>query len=145
MKRDYPDRPIVAVGVVVFKGENVLLIRRSKPPKLNQWSIPGGAQDVGEPLEETAAREVLEETGIRFTDLKLVDALDFIDRDDNNSIRHHYTLIDYTARYENGEIRAGDDAKEARWVPLADLPDYGLWDDTIRIIRMACEKQKVSG
>ncbi|WP_417319355.1 NUDIX hydrolase [Emcibacter sp.] len=137
MKRDYPERPIVAVGVVVFRNDEVLLIRRSKPPKLDQWSIPGGAQDVGEPLEETAVREVLEETGIRFTGLKLVDALDFIDRDDEDRIRHHYTLIDYTARYEGGEIRAGDDAIDARWVPLSELSAYNLWDDTTDIIAKA--------
>ncbi|MFC7049152.1 NUDIX hydrolase [Emcibacter nanhaiensis] len=137
MKRDYPDRPFVAVGVVVFRDDSVLLIKRGKPPKLGQWSIPGGGQDVGETLPETAAREVLEETGISFANLQLVDALDLIDRDDKGHVRHHYTLIDYTADYAGGELCPGDDAADARWVPLAELDRYNLWDDTTDIIEKA--------
>ena len=137
MKRDYPDRPFVAVGVVVFRDDSVLLIKRGKPPKLGQWSIPGGGQDVGETLQETAVREVREETGISVTNLQLVDALDLIDRDEEGHIRHHYTLIDYTARYESGDIKPGDDAVDARWVPLSGLSEYNLWDDTTDIIAKA--------
>ena len=68
--REYPARPVVAVGVVVFSKEKVLLIKRNKPPKSSQWSIPGGAQNLGETLKNTAAREVLEETGIKIKNIK---------------------------------------------------------------------------
>ena len=86
MKRDYPNRPIVAVGVVVLKQNNVLLIRRNKPPKSDMWSIPGGAQTLGEKLIETAHREIKEEAGIEIENLTLIDALDFIDHDDGFSL-----------------------------------------------------------
>jgi 8-oxo-dGTP diphosphatase len=64
MSREYPERPVVGVGAVVWRGDSVLLIRRGKPPRLGQWSLPGGAQQLGETLEEAIAREVREETGL---------------------------------------------------------------------------------
>ena len=64
MKREYPKHPIPAVGVVVFKDENILLIQRNKPPKAEEWSIPGGAQNLGERMVNAAIREVKEETNI---------------------------------------------------------------------------------
>ena len=64
MKRLYPDQPIVGVGGIVFKGDEVLLVRRGKEPALGEWSLPGGAVEVGETLEEALHRELQEETGI---------------------------------------------------------------------------------
>src|SRR3546814_14101329 len=61
---DYPNRPLIGVGVVVFKGDRVLLIRRGKPPREGQWSLPGGRQRLGERIAATARREVAEEAGI---------------------------------------------------------------------------------
>lgn len=137
MKRDYPDRPITAVGVVVIKEAQVLLVKRSKAPKPELWSIPGGAQDLGEPLLSAAAREVLEETGVTIKNITLLDALDFIERDEKDTVKFHYSLIDYAAEHEAGEIKAGDDALDARWVSFDDLGDYKLWQKTIDIIEKA--------
>ena len=64
MSREYPDRPIAAVGIVVLKGDAVLMIRRGKPPRDGQWSIPGGKQKLGETWRAAARREVAEETGV---------------------------------------------------------------------------------
>ena len=72
MKREYPKNPIIAVGVVVFSGDSILLIKRRKPPKLLEWSIPGGAQKLGEKLAETAVREVYEETSILIKNITLL-------------------------------------------------------------------------
>src|SRR3546814_8321532 len=55
---DYPNRPLIGVGVVVFKGDRVLLIRRGKPPREGQWSLPGGRQRLGERIAATARREM---------------------------------------------------------------------------------------
>ena len=52
MSRTYPDRPIVGVGAVVFRGNEVLLIRRGKPPRMGDWSLPGGMQEIGETVFE---------------------------------------------------------------------------------------------
>ncbi len=135
--REYPDRPIVAVGVVVFKERQVLLIKRNKPPKPYMWSIPGGAQDLGEKLQETAKREVFEETGIKIDNVKLLDVVDFIDHDEIGNIKFHYSLIDYAATYKEGTLIAADDAIEARWVALDELEQYNLWTKTVHIIQKA--------
>ncbi len=137
MKRDYPDRPIVAVGVVVLKDDHVLLIRRSKPPKPDAWSIPGGAQELGETLRQAAKREVYEETAITIGEPQFLDIVDYLDRESNGAIRHHYSLIDYAATYQSGALRAGDDAVAARWVPRDQLSDYNLWHETEKIIYKA--------
>lgn len=137
MKRDYPDRPITAVGVVVIKDGNILLVKRNKAPKQELWSIPGGAQHLGEPLKDAAAREVLEETGITIKNITLLDALDFIERNEESAVKYHYSLIDYGAEYEAGELVAGDDALDAKWVSFDDLGRYKLWQKTIDIIEKA--------
>ena len=65
--REYPTRPWVGVGVIVFRGDEILLIKRGRPPGLGEWGIPGGAQNLGETVFEAAEREVREETGVRIT------------------------------------------------------------------------------
>ena len=70
MQREFPDRPIVGVGVVVWRGDRVLLIQRGKAPRQGQWSLPGGAQELGETVVEAAVREVLEETGLAIAEPK---------------------------------------------------------------------------
>ena len=136
-KREHPDRPIPAVGVVVFNGDKVLLIKRNKPPKSFMWSIPGGAQDLGEKLKDTAAREVKEEAGIQIKNIKLIDAVDYIEKNDNDEIKYHYSLIDYVGEYGDGELQAADDAIDAKWVDFNALEEYKLWSETIRIIHQA--------
>lgn len=142
MKRDYPNRPIIAVGVVVIKGDSVLLIKRSKPPKSEAWSIPGGAQEIGETVLDTARREVLEETAITIDTPHFLDIIDYIDQDENNEVKHHYTLIDYAAQYQSGDVSAGDDAIDAKWVSIDDLSEYNLWQETEKIIYSALDKLK---
>lgn len=129
--------PLVGVGVVVLKGGQVLLVRRSKPPRLGQWSLPGGRQELGETLDQAARREVLEETGITCRIASLVDVIDLIDRDSSGTVERHFTLIDYVAEWVEGDPVAGDDALEAAWVPLHGIEKLGLWEETVRVIRMA--------
>lgn len=141
--RSYPTRPFVGVGVVVFRDNDVLLVRRGKPPKKDQWSLPGGAQNLGEKVEEAARREVREETGLDVTLLGLLDVVDFVDRDDVGNVRHHYTLVDWMAESEAGAAKAGDDVTDVAWVPVNALEDYGLWSETRKIIHMACTRRPV--
>ncbi|MBL4801971.1 MAG: NUDIX hydrolase [Emcibacter sp.] len=142
MKRHYPERPIVAVGVVIVKDDQILLIKRSKPPKPDSWSIPGGAQELGETIKETAIREVMEETAVTIDDLHFLDIIDYVDRDADNRIKHHYTLVDYAAEYCSGTLTAGDDAADAIWVPLDQISEYNLWSETVKIIYCAVKKLK---
>jgi ADP-ribose pyrophosphatase YjhB (NUDIX family) len=95
--RQHPDRPIVGVGVVVWRGDSFLLVRRGKEPNKGQWSIPGGAQHLGETVYAAAEREVLEETGLQVTVHGLVDVVDGIRRDSEGRVNYHYTLVDVVA------------------------------------------------
>lgn len=135
--RHYPARPIVGVGAVVWRGEQVLLIKRRKPPREGQWSLPGGAQHLGETLREAVVREVYEETALTLSDVRLLTTLDLIDRDSDGRVRYHYTLVDFTAEAPAGEPMAGDDATAVAWFGLDQLPALGLWSETMRIIQEA--------
>jgi ADP-ribose pyrophosphatase YjhB (NUDIX family) len=141
MSREYPPRPIVGVGVVVWKDDRVLLVRRGKPPRQGQWSLPGGAQRLGETLGETARREVQEETGLEVRLTGLVDALDSIERDGDGGVRYHYTLVDFAAEWQEGTARAGGDAAEVGWFGLAELARLGLWSETLRVIEHAAARR----
>ena len=135
--REYPARPIVGVGVIVFRQDEVLLIRRGKPPDKGSLSLPGGGQDLGETLRQAAAREVMEETGLTVEITHLVDTVDIIRGDTAGRTKYHYTLIDFAAEWQSGEPVAGDDAAEAFWVPIAEIGDLALWSETERVIKKA--------
>ncbi len=136
-KREYPDRPYVGVGVIVFRDKEVLLVQRNKEPNKGQWSIPGGSQLLGETASEAAQRELLEETGEKVDRLKLVAVVDAISPDVEGKIKYHYTLVDYMGQWQSGESRPGDDAKEVRWVRLNELSSYSLLEKTMKIIQKA--------
>lgn len=138
---DYPNRPIIGVGVVVFKDDHVLLIRRGKPPRAGQWSLPGGRQRLGERVAEAAAREVAEEAGIEIAVGGLVDVVDSITRDAAGAVEYHYTLVDVVAEWRGGEAVAGHDAAEVTWADPNDLAPYKLWDETQRVIALALAKR----
>ena len=144
MTREYPDYPMVGVGVVVWKDETVLLIQRGKPPRAGAWSLPGGRQELGETTREAGVREVLEETGIKIEIKDLVDVVDTINRDDSGRVRMQYTLVDYWAEWKSGEPTASTDAADARWVHPEDLPDYNLWDETLRVIHVSAKSRSGS-
>ncbi len=135
MNREYPDRPLVGIGVVVRRGDNVLVVRRARPPRQGEWSLPGGLQKLGETVFEAARREVREETGLETEITSVVDVVDFIDRDESGRIRFHYTLIDVAAIAPEGEPVPSDDADEAAWVPVRDLETLGMWEETVRVLR----------
>ena len=140
--RAYPKRPYVGVGVVVFKGDNVLLVQRGKKPRLNSWSIPGGAQELGETVEDAAHREIREETSIEIELLELVEVVNSINRDDEERVQFHYTLIDFVAEWKSGDVVAGDDAADARWVSMEEIDDYNLRPLTYEVILQADDLRK---
>lgn len=130
-----PQSPIAGVGAVISNAAGqVLLIRRGQPPRLGQWSIPGGKLEWGESLKEGLRREILEETGLGVDIERLIDVVDLLTRDAAGNVIGHYVLIDFKAVHVSGELRAGSDAAEARWVDPASLGEYALWDETRRVI-----------
>lgn len=138
IKRHYPEAPILGVGAIVFNDTgSVLLAQRGKPPRVGQWSIPGGMVELGEKLADAIVREVKEECCIDIAvgDVALI--FEPVIYDDEGQIEYHYVLIDYWARYVGGEATAADDALAVAWVELGDLPSYNLAKDTFDAIHKA--------
>jgi 8-oxo-dGTP diphosphatase len=138
VRREYPEAPIVGVGAVVIKGTEVLLVRRGSEPLKGEWSLPGGALEVGETLQQGVVREVFEETGITVAPAGVIEILDRIIKDEESGrVRYHYVLIDFVCRVTSGSPRVGSDADEVRWVDRAMLEEYRVAPVTVRVIEKA--------
>jgi len=140
---------MVGVGAVVFDADCVLLVRRAKAPLAGEWSLPGGAVELGETLGEAIVREVSEETGLNVTPLRVVKAFDHIDRDAEGRIRFHYVLVDFLCRMnaqdekialEAAALQHGSDVSDARWVPVEGLrmsKEFPLTERALEVIATA--------
>lgn len=125
----------VGVGAVVFRGENVLVIKRGKPPFLGRWSIPGGGLHHGERLEDAVRREVMEETGVEIRIGGLIGVFEVVpdDRQDPDFSRH-VVMVDYWGEWLSGDPVPGDDAAAAEFAPLDEALARVSWDETRRAI-----------
>jgi ADP-ribose pyrophosphatase YjhB (NUDIX family) len=137
MSRIYPSLPIVGVGAVILRDGEVLLVRRANPPLQGEWSIPGGALDLGEKLRDGVAREVLEETGLDVEVGPVLDVFDSIFPDSEGRTQYHYVLIDYHCQLRSGTLNAATDATEVRWARPEELEALGMKQVTIEVIRKA--------
>jgi 8-oxo-dGTP diphosphatase len=136
--RKFPDRPFVGVGAVVFDSAGrVLLARRGHEPLIGQWSLPGGAVELGETLEAAVAREVLEETGLVVEVGPVVEVLDRVEHASDGRVEYHFVIIDYLCRAVGDHLVSGSDAEEVQWVRPDDLAAYRLTDKATRVINKA--------
>ena len=126
-----PEARTDCVGVICFRGDDVLLIRRGKAPRAGEWSLPGGRIEPGESEREAALRELAEETGVR---AELGPKVATIDADFEGV---SYRLHDYVARWVSGEPAGADDALEAAFVPMDAIGALRMWPKTEAVIRDA--------
>ncbi len=140
--RLYPARPIVGVGGVVLADGKVVLVRRRFEPLAGQWSLPGGALEVGEPLEAGLRRELVEETGLEVEVGPVIDVFDRILRDDDRRVRYHYVLVDYLCWPVGGELRHGSDVDAVALVDPQDLERYAVSEKATDVIRRGLEMDR---
>ena len=145
MQREFPKAPIAGVGAVVLDdAQRVLLVRRGQEPLLGEWSLPGGALELGERLEDGVRREVSEETGLDVEPVEIVAVFDHISHSaDNAQVRFHYVLVDYRCRLLGGTLASATDASEARWARWNELTGHGalaIRPFTLSVIRKALDQ-----
>jgi len=129
--------PRAAASAAIFRGGDVLLVERGKPPRLGIWSLPGGHIEPGETALAAAVREVMEETGVTVEIGGLLDVHDVIARDNSGQLQAHYVLAVYWGHWTAGEPRAGGDSAVARFVPVGEIGRYPLTHGASALIRKA--------
>jgi ADP-ribose pyrophosphatase YjhB (NUDIX family) len=137
--REYPERPVVGVGAIVVSGGRVLIVKRRFEPLAGRWSLPGGTLEVGETLEAGVAREIFEETGLRIDVGPVVEVFDRILLDQERRVRYHFVLVDYLCWPQGGDLAAGSDVEDARFVSPDDLPSFDLTEKAQAVIDRALE------
>lgn len=133
----------LAVDLVIFTiikdVLNILMIKRGHPPFQGEMALPGGAVNDDESVDAAAARELQEETGVKNVFLEQLYTFGAVDRDPRNRVVSvsYYALVPS----EDNTVKAGDDAAEAFWLPVKDLPKKLAFDHAV-IIKMAVERLK---
>jgi 8-oxo-dGTP diphosphatase len=155
--RQYPRQPVVGVGAVVLVSPaeapkfgwaaplgstGVVLIKRQFEPLAGQWSLPGGALEVGETLETGVAREIAEETGLTVDVGPIVEVFDRILVGEDARVRYHFVLIDYVCRPLAGRLRAGSDVVDVTVADARRLEQYELTEKARGVIRKAIESHE---
>jgi 8-oxo-dGTP diphosphatase len=117
--------PEVAVGAVVQRDGELLLVRRGHGPAAGEWSLPGGRVRFGEELREATMRETREETGI---DVVVDHFLGWVERIGSDPDPYHFVILDFACHPLDPQqpLLAADDATEARWAPVDDLEGLPL-------------------
>ena len=124
--RVYPDRPFVGVGAVVLAAQDIVLVKRRFEPLADEWSLPGGALELGETMTIGVAREIREETSLQVEVGPVIDVLDRIVRDDADQVQYHYVLVDFLCRVVGGTLAPGSDVSQAVLAAPNALEEYRL-------------------
>ncbi len=138
-----PAGPVAACLSVVIRDRTVLLVRRRNPPDAGKWGYPGGKVEPGEKLADAAIRELREETSVIAAAGEVITALDAFEKTGSGAILHHFLLVAVRCTWQEGEPRAGDDALEARWVPIEDVLNETLTasENVSTVLRLALARR----
>jgi 8-oxo-dGTP diphosphatase len=129
--------PILGASACLFRGSEVLLIQRGRPPRIGAWSLPGGHVEWGETMQAAATRELQEETGLLATLSHFVGIYDIFRHDDAGLVTAHYAISCYGGLYNDGQVAASSDAKAAEWVSQKHVHDYDLAPNILHAIATA--------
>jgi 8-oxo-dGTP diphosphatase len=132
-KRCLYENPLpAATSIVIDDTGSILLVLRNREPGLGQWALPGGFIETGESPAEAAARELEEETGIRAYDPLLIDTI----HQESDFYQTTILIIGYSFDRFEGNIKAGDDAGDARFFPVDEMPPVAF-ESHMYLIRKA--------
>lgn len=152
MGHEYPGHPVVGVGGVIVKDGRAIIVKRANDPYKGQWSIPGGHVELGESLRDAVRREMREETGLAVEVGPVIEVFERIqagehppDRPSGSHIRYHFVIIDYLCTCAGGELCAGDDAADAKWVTSEELDGYDMRPSAVVVIRRGLAMAAASG
>ena len=137
--RRYPSAPICAVGALIYRGSQILLVRRGKAPSLGKWSVPGGRLRLGETLEAAVIRETREETRLEVRPSRVGKVVEHLLKDERGEIEYHYVIVDYVCRIVGGSPRPASDVSEVRFVEISELSQWDVTEGTAQVIREVFE------
>jgi len=137
--RRYPPRPVLGVGALIVENGRILLVQRGREPLKGYWSLPGGAVETGERLEDAMRREVREETGLEVSVICLLEIFERIMLDSGGQPEYHYVLMDYLCHPAGGTLAAADDADKVAWFSPSELAGLTITEGTPAVIAKAFE------
>jgi 8-oxo-dGTP diphosphatase len=138
--RTYPTRPYLAVSAAIFRDGRVLIVRRAQPPAHGLYTLPGGAVEVGETLEQAVIREVREETALEIKPFQLAGYCQLIARDAAGKIERHFVILPFAARWIAGEVSLNEELAEARWLLSEELSGLKTTEGLAQIIATAWQQ-----
>ncbi len=136
--------PEITVGAVIFNSDNKLLLCKSHKWQ-NQYVIPGGHIESGEPMEVALKREIREETGLEIYDIRLIGIKESI-YSPTFYEKKHFIFLDYLCKTATHEVRLNDEAEEYAWIDIDDMGNYelgGFTKDLLMNIREQDKKKKI--
>ncbi len=135
--RLYPRLPLLGVSIALFRDDAVLLIKRTRPPFENHYSLPGGLVEAGELLEDAARRELWEEVAMQAGPLLFNQHAELIERDTERTIKRHYVVASFTGLWAEGDGRMNEEVNEILWTLPSALTSLPLTPGLTGVIEAA--------
>jgi ADP-ribose pyrophosphatase YjhB (NUDIX family) len=143
--RTYPERPYLAVSAAIVRDGHVLVVRRAHASTKAVFTLPGGAVEAGETLEEAVRREVHEETGLSIAPVALAGHREVIERDASGRVKRHFVILAFAARWLGGEANPNVELAEVRWLRPCELRQLPTTEGLSDIVAAAFERLETHG
>lgn len=135
--RRYPAFPLLAVSIALFRDDEVLLVKRARPPLENLFSLPGGLVECGELLEEAARRELWEEVEMKAGPLTFNRHVEMIEHDTEARVKRHFVIASFVGAWASGSGRMNEEIGEILWTPAEAIGNLPLTPRLAYVIESA--------